>query len=435
MGMRRDDSRRDERDDERTEKTVQVYRPRTATAAPQADAPRTGDMPVVYVSNNQTRDPRVRTHWFFDNMIERIEGSARDGEAVTLHDKRGKFLGSAIYNSHSKIRCRLFSLDRTRWDVAYVRGAVAAALKRRSAFLRAGESMRLIYADADFLPGFVADRLGDVVVIQVLTFAADRMVDAVVAELDALIKPAGYVIQLGSHLRGKEGLPMLPNRTIGEVPSRVWVPQDGFGLYADVVGGQKTGLFLDQRFNRRLIAPWAGGRRVLDLFSHVGGWAMAALAQGAAHATCVDSSADALKLAQEGATRNGYGEEMIEFVKNDCFDFLDHASENDLSWDLIVTDPPAFAKNAHIVESALRGYYSLNYRAMKQLAPGGILVACSCSQVVSEDVFEECLETAARNAHRNLHVVARGGQGPDHPVLLGFPESRYLKCVILKCAD
>ena len=390
------------------------------------------DRPRLVVSNEQTRDPRVRTQWFFDNMVLRTENQPRDGESVDLSDTRGKFLGSAIYNSHSRIRARLFSLEHKTWNAAYVREAVNAAVRRRMSFFRSGESMRLIFGDADFLPGVVADRLGDVIVIQLLTMAADRMVDAIVAELEEILKPSGFVLQLGSHLREKEGLPILPNRIIGDVPAHVWVPQDGFGLVADPVGGQKTGLFLDQRFNRRLVAPWAGGRRVLDLFCHVAGWGISALTQGADHATCVDVSADALRLAAESAERNGFSEDRISFVQSDVFDFIDDASDKNLLWDLIITDPPAFAKNAHVMESALRGYYSLNYRSMKLLAPNGLLVACSCSQVVSEETFEECLETAARNARMNFQIVARGGQSPDHPILLGFPESRYLKCLVLQ---
>ncbi len=398
---------------------------RLANAVP--DAP-----PRLIVSNERVRDPRIRPHWFFDNMVVREENNPKDGESVYLQDTRGRFVGSAIYNSRSRIRARLFSLDHVAWDAAYVRSAVEAAVRRRDAFFEKGDSMRLIYADADFLPGVVADRLGDVIVIQLLTMSADRMADVIVEELKRLLDPSGFVLQLGSSLREKEGLPVLPNNVIGDVPPRVWVPQDGFGLYADVIAGQKTRLFLDQRFNRRLLEPWCRDKNVLDLFCHVGGWSMAALKYGAAHVTGVDSSASAPVMAKESLERNGFAAGSADFVEEDVFTFLDGAADANKTWDVIVTDPPAFAKNAHVLDSALRGYLSLNYRAMKQLAPDGVLVACSCSQAVSAAAFDECLELAARNARMHFHVVARGVQAPDHPALLGFEESRYLKCVVLR---
>ena len=397
----------------------------------EADADR-DTMPRLVVSNERVRDPRISPRWFFDNMVVREENNPRDGAAVLLVDTRGRQVGSAIYNSHSKIRARLFSYECKQWTADYVREAVSNAVQRRLQYFRSDDSMRLIYADADFLPGVVADCLGNVIVIQLLTMAADMMVDVIVDELQTMLKPAGFVLQLGSPLREKEGLAVLPNRQIGEVAPKVWVQQDGFGLYADVIGGQKTGLFLDQRFNRRLLSQWASGRTVLDLFCHVGGWSMSALTQGAAHTVGVDSSADALEMARASAERNNYTPEQAEFIHSDAFDFLDKASDEKQYWDIIVTDPPAFAKNSHVLDSALRGYLSLNYRAMKQLSPGGLLVACSCSQAVREDVFEDCLMTGARNAKMQFQIVARGGQSPDHPILLGFDESRYLKCLVLR---
>lgn len=373
---------------------------------------------------------KARYSWIYDNMIASAAGNLQNGGTVYLYDDANKFLGSAVYNENSRIRARVFSLQRQAFDDLYVDKAIEAALARRRPFFEMSDSFRVVFGDADFLPGLVVDKIGSVVVIQYLTMAADQRAERVRESVRRLLSPEAIVERRESPLREKEGLEIEETRTEGDVPGNVRVEQDGFVLYANPLEGQKTGLFLDQRFNRRLIAPYCSGKRVLDAFCHVGGWAMAAAKAGGREVIGVDSSGPAIELARLAAKDNGF--EQVHFEETDAFDYLTNAMNSDEVFDLVVVDPPAFAKTRKHVADALKAYLSLNYRAMKLLPVGGVLVTCSCSQQVTREEFEEMLETCARNARMQFHMVARGGQPPDHPIMLGFDESEYLKCCILQ---
>jgi 23S rRNA (cytosine1962-C5)-methyltransferase len=386
--------------------------------------------PHIIISHEQTRDPRLRTMWIFDNMVAGVGGNPSDGDAVAVYEKSGKFAGSAVWNSQSRIRARMFSLDRVRWDMGYIRGAIEAAWRRRLTHYAPEDSFRVVFSDADFLPGLIVDKVGGVAVIQFQTLAVNRYRDPIAAAVGDITGCRAVVMRFDSPVRRHEGLATLPPVTEGEVPDPLFVEMDGVVVCADLAHGQKTGLFLDQRWNRRLITPLCEGRRVLDLFCHVGAWSFTAARAGAREVLGVDLSGPALALARLGAKRNGFGN--VRFEEQDAFDHVTAASKAGEQYDLVVCDPPAFAKNRRTVPEALRGYLSLNYRAMKLLAPGGVLVTCSCSQHVGEDEFRGAVETAMRNARISLQLVARGGQPPDHPVLMGFPESEYLKCLVLR---
>jgi 23S rRNA (cytosine1962-C5)-methyltransferase len=387
-------------------------------------------LPILVVSFTDTRTKRLRHGWIYDNMVvaEPEQGAELNGSAVAVMDQAGKFLGSAIYNTHSKIRGRIFSLNARQFDERWVREAIDAVLNRRAALFSPEDSYRLIFADSDALPGVVADKIGDVVVVQLLTLAADRQSDVIVTALQERVRPAGILLRRDIAVRQKEGLAVTEPQIIGTVPPTVSVQQDGFTVFADLLTGQKTGLFLDQRFNRRLIKPWCKDARVLDLYCYVGAWSFTAALAGAREIIGVDSSAAACELARRGAAENGM--QQVSFVTSEVFDYFDKSANE--PFDLIVCDPPAFAKTRAHVPDALKAYLSLNYRCMKNLKPGGILVSCSCSQHVGGDEFETMLTTAARNARMQFQVVMRSSQPPDHPVLIGFPESEYLKCAILQ---
>lgn len=361
-------------------------------------------------------------------MVAETSGQVVDGETVYVYDWKKKFLGSAIYNSASKIRARLFSLDRCAFDAGYVVAALKAAIGRRLAMFDAADSFRVAYSDADFLPGVIADKIGPYLIIQLLTLAADRRAGVIVQTLEDVFSLDGVVVVRDTNVRTKEGLALEKHEIRGHVPEVVTVSQDGYHLCADLIGGQKTGLFLDQRFNRRLLAPFCRGKRVLDLFCHTGAWAFTAAAAGASEVVGVDSSESAIALASKGAELNGF--EQVSFREDDVFDFM--AAQGSGQFDAIVCDPPAFAKTRRHVPEAVRAYLSLNYRAMKLLPVGGILATCSCSHYVTPDEFDKMLQMAARNARMQFQVVSRGGQSPDHPILLGFSESEYLKCVLLR---
>jgi len=390
------------------------------------------DEPRIVITGARVKTPRIRPVWIFDNMVAETQGLVACGQTVYVYDRHNKFLGSAIYNEKSKIRARIFSLDRELFDNRYVARVAETAVERRRQFYPPDDSFRAIYSDSDFLPGVIADKLGTVVVAEFLTLAAHLRQAPIIAALENLLQPQGMVIRMNDPALKKEGIeiPEQPVITRGDVPEMLHVQTDGFVLFADPILGQKSGLFLDQRFNRRLITPWCSGKRVLDLFCYTGGWAFTAAKAGAAEVVAVDSSGDALKLGRAAADENGFNQ--VRFEQADVFDFLAAETGRNRQYDVIVCDPPAFAKAHKHIPEATRAYLSLNYRAMKLLKPGGVLATCSCSHHVSSGDFDRILETAARNARMNFHVAARGAQAPDHPILLGLPESDYLKCVLLR---
>lgn len=365
-------------------------------------------------------------------MITARAGDIQNGETVYVYDANSKFLGSAIYNEISHISARVFSLGHEHFDETYIAKAIRKALdQRRALYDLQKDSYRVVFSDADFIPGLIVDKLSDILVVQLLTLASDRRSEAIISELSELLSPTGIVIQRSHMLREKEGLPIEEVEIKGTVTPPVRIVQDDIVLLASPTEGQKTGFYLDQRFNRQLIRPYCQGKRVLDLFSYVGAWGLTAAKAGASEVIIVDSSADAIELARQAAKENG-AEEQMKFECSDAFDYATSAAERHEKFDVVVCDPPAFAKSRKHVPDALKAYLSLNYRAMKMLPVGGVLATCSCSQHVSRGDFEEMLETCARNARMNFHVLARGTQAPDHPILLGFSESEYLKCYFLQ---
>lgn len=407
---------------------------RQAGQPPPAEIRRVVDhgLPQLTVSFENTRSSRQRYYWIFDNMVVQEPEGIGAGDTVAVVDTRGRFLGSAIYNQNSRIRARLFAVNAVSFDDDYCRKAVTSALHRRRMQYSQDESCRVVFADSDRLPGVIADVIGGVLVVQLLTYAADRFGSTLVRQLQELLAPRATVVRRDAPVRQKEGLPVQAAEILGSFENPVQVKQDEFTVYADLLGGQKTGLFLDQRDNRRLIQPYCRNARVLDLFCYVGGWAFSAAASGAREVLGIDVSASAVELARKGAEANGFSQVRFEAV--DAFDYVSERAKeaNRELFDVIVCDPPAFAKTAQRINEAIKGYLSLNYRCMKLLPVGGVLATSSCSQHVSVVEFEAMLGTAARNANMQFQVLARSGQPADHPVLLGFPESEYLKCFLLQ---
>jgi 23S rRNA (cytosine1962-C5)-methyltransferase len=406
-----------------------------AASRPFASAPSTGPVgprPRMVVTREETRTQRIRLVWIFDNMVKSVAGETEDGGTVYVFDADDRFLGSAIYNGQSKIRARIFSPNTERFDGDYVEKAIAAAVDRRRVHYDLVEgSFRVVFSDADGLPGLIADKIGNVLVVQVLTFAVDRLRERCVAELQKHFPDSVVVVRSDSHVRGREGLEIRGEAHVrGELPEQFQVNVDGVTLFTNPAQGQKTGLYLDQRENRKFMKPYCEGARVLDMFCHVGWWAMCAAQWGAREVIGVDSSATALAMARQAAQANNAT--VVTFEEADAFDWMADKKSQHGFFDVIVCDPPAFAKSRVHVPQALKAYLSLNYHAMKKLTPGGVLITCSCSQQVMPGEFEEMLERASRNAGVRMQIVARGGQPADHPVLLGFPESEYLKCVVLR---
>jgi 23S rRNA (cytosine1962-C5)-methyltransferase len=354
------------------------------------------------------------------------------GALVRVHDQRGKFLGTALYSSSSQIAIRMISHG----SVADLPGLVAerirAAIAYRKELVSNTDAYRVVFSEADFLPGLIVDRYDDVISLQILTQAMDaapvRL--AVVETLKEELRPAGIVERVEARIRELEQLPPLESGLRYGEKSSTEVTMNGVRFHYDGLEGQKTGAFLDQRENYAAAAQYAHGE-ALDAFCYQGGFALH-LAEKCSSVTGVDSSRPALEMADKNAALNG---REMEWIEGNAFDLLREYAASGRRYDTIVLDPPAFAKTKRDQEKAMGGYKELNLRAMKMLRPGGILVTCSCSFHVSASDFLKVVADAAQDAHKTLRVVEDRGAARDHPVLLNVPETSYLKCLILTVSD
>jgi 23S rRNA (cytosine1962-C5)-methyltransferase len=349
------------------------------------------------------------------------------GALVSVIDPRGKPLGTAFYSSSSQIAIRLISREPIPDFLALLRQRIANALAYRELVVSDSNAYRLIFSEADFLPGLIIDRYNDIVSLQVLTQAIDAnpLREAVICQIKDLVNPAAIVERVDPRVRELESLPPLASGLLYGNKSTTTFQMNGVQFHYDALEGQKTGAFLDQRENYSAAAQYCHGK-ALDIFCYQGGFALH-LVPRCSEVTAVDSSRPALEVADQNATLNG---REIEWIEANAFDLLrDYAAAN-RRYDTIVLDPPAFAKAKRDLESALRGYKELNLRALKMLRPGGILVTCSCSYHVDQTSFLGMLSEAALDARHVLRLVEVRGPAKDHPVLLNVPETAYLKCVI-----
>lgn len=367
--------------------------------------------------------------WIFRSDIEREDGAA-DGLPVRVLTAAGRFLAMAVYNPRSQISLRILSRRDEPVDGAFIRGRVRRALDYRRRFADLN-SCRLIFAESDGLPAVIADKFGDVIVMQILCLGMERfkadIVDALVKELS----PRGVYERNDVPVRELEGLSQQTGLLWGEVPDRVEMQENGVRFLVDVKEGQKTGFFLDQKENRAAIAPFVPGMRVLDCFTHTGSFALHAARYGAAEVTGVDISEHACACALENARLNGV-EFRVRFECANAFDFLRAQQTAKAQYDVVILDPPAFTKTRSAVEGALRGYKEINLRGMKLTRDGGFFITCSCSQHVTPDLFRGMLMDAQKDAHVQLRQIEWRTQGRDHPILLASPETQYLKCGIFQ---
>lgn len=367
--------------------------------------------------------------WISRSDIEREDGAA-DGLPVRVLTAAGRFLAMAVYNPRSQISLRILSRRDEPVDGAFIRGRVRRALDYRRRFADLN-SCRLIFAESDGLPAVIADKFGDVIVMQILCLGMERfkadIVDALVKELS----PRGVYERNDVPVRELEGLSQQTGLLWGEVPDRVEMQENGVRFLVDVKEGQKTGFFLDQKENRAAIAPFVPGMRVLDCFTHTGSFALHAARYGAAEVTGVDISEHACACALENARLNGV-EFRVRFECANAFDFLRARQTAGEQYDVVILDPPAFTKTRSAVEGALRGYKEINLRGMKLTRDGGFFITCSCSQHVTPDLFRGMLMDAQKDAHVQLRQIEWRTQGRDHPILLASPETQYLKCGIFQ---
>lgn len=367
--------------------------------------------------------------WVFRSDIEREDGVA-DGLPVRVLTSAGRFLAMAVYNPRSQISLRILSRRDEPIDGAFIRGRVRRALDYRRRFADLN-SCRLIFAESDGLPAVIADKFGDVIVLQILCLGMERFKGDIVDALAQELSPRGIYERNDVPVRELEGLTQQTGLLFGEVPDRVEMQENGVRFLVDVKEGQKTGFFLDQKENRAAIAPFVPGMRVLDCFTHTGSFALHAAHYGAAEVTGVDISEHACACALENARLNGV-EDRVRFECANAFDFLRAHQTAKEQYDVVILDPPAFTKTRSAVEGALRGYKEINLRGMKLTRDGGFFITCSCSQHVTPDLFRGMLLEAQKDAHVQLRQIEWRTQGRDHPILLASPETQYLKCGIFQ---
>ncbi|MDR3554474.1 MAG: class I SAM-dependent rRNA methyltransferase [Syntrophobacteraceae bacterium] len=369
--------------------------------------------------------------WVFGNEVADPLHDFEPGSWVEVASAKGAPLGVGYVNPASLIAVRIVCPPGKKPDRDFFRQTLLDAAGFRQ-FLYPGESTcRLVFGESDALPGLVVDRYADVLVYQAATLGMAGMEELIRELLCELFKPSALVFRNDSPSRALEGLGLEKGVASGNLPPEIPVRIDGIDYHVDVLGGQKTGMYLDQRDNRNASGRWMKDKKVLDLFCYNGAWSLSALAAGAAEATGVDQSADAVKQAAKNAELNGFAGRS-SFITANVFDYLKRVPK--ASWDVIVLDPPAFAKTRSSLSEARKGYTDINRRALLALKPGGILITSSCSYHMSEELFHEALVSAGQASGRRLRLLSARGQSLDHPVLLAMPETRYLKCLVVEAS-
>ena len=382
----------------------------------------------------------LRGHpWVYEAEILSLDPPAENGTLVDVLSKKGRYLGTGFFSQHSKIRVRLISRNANdRFDEAFWLRKLRWAWEYRKSVMAPADldACRIIFGEADAFPGLTVDKFHDLLSVQILSVGMERLRDLLLPALVSLLRADGQAIR-GVYLRNdvalreKEGLPQekgwypLPGETAPDSPVTE-ITENGVRYLVDVENGQKTGFFLDQKYNRRAVGQLARGRTVLDCFTHTGSFALNAALGGAAHVTAVDVSESAVEMARSNASRNGLDSVMTCTAAN-VFDLLPQLAKEPPRYDFIILDPPAFTKSRKTVANAMAGYREINYRAMALLPRGGLLATCSCSHFATEELFTAMLRDAARDAGVQLRQIEARQQSCDHPILWGVPETSYLK--------
>ncbi len=379
-------------------------------------------MPTLVV---QPRSRLFHGHdWVYASDVKIVTGNPEPGDEVILNDLRGKPLGSAIYNPRSQIVARRYSFRRQHLDADFFKRRIERAVKVRDSLGIDTNLCRLVWSESDGLPGLIVDSYGDHIVIQTLTLAMGLRENLIVEALIEVLNPKTITARNDAPVRKAEGMEVEKKMLLGEQPAPFAIQSAGMTFQIDVWEGQKTGLYLDQIDNYQLVARHAKGKRVLDCFSNQGGFAQACALAGASEVTAVDASESANLQAQANATASGLS---IKFVTDNAFDFLKDSEKKGDKYDLIILDPPSFTKTKNSVNDAMRGYKEIHLRAMKMMEPDGIMMTFSCSHHVSTGEFYANIRDAAVDAKRSLRLIERYSQRPDHPILVGIPETEYLR--------
>jgi 23S rRNA (cytosine1962-C5)-methyltransferase len=386
-------------------------------------------MPSVTISRRGQDRVRAGHPWIYRSDVTAADAAA--GDLVEVRDARDRVLAHALFSDRSEITLRIVASGGNPPQPSFLRDRIEAAIEYRASLGLDATACRLVHGEADRIPSLIVDRYGDYLVLQALSQGVDRRTGEIVEALSDLLRPKGILARNDPRVRLLEGLEQTVEVLAGDVPERIEVREGAVRYEVDPRHGQKTGLFLDQRENREAARQYARGR-LLDAFSYHGGFALA-LAPRCTSVRAVDISEEAVAQIRENAARNGLAN--VEARAMNVFDELRELERIGARFDTIVLDPPAFAKNKAAVGKALSGYKEINLRALKLLEPGGHLVTCSCSYNVSEGMFLDVVAAAASDAHAQLTLVEKRAQGRDHPILIGVPETYYLKCLILRKLD
>ncbi len=394
-----------------------------------------GTLPLVKVSRRGEERLRHGHLWVFGDDLREVPPGLPPGHWVAVSSRSGAFLGTATCNLSSRIALRLVSREAASPSKTFLEERVGQALRRREgAGLRGLEALRLVYSEGDLLPGLVVDKFGDLLSVQILTAGMERLRGEISSMLAETLSPRLLYERSEGGARRLEGLAERKGVLGGDGPPRETVSLDGCRFLVDVETGPKTGFFLDQRENRKIVRNLAGGKSVLDGFCSTGAFGIYALAGGATSVLAVDISGDAVAAAAGNAERNGFGDRW-EGRTGNLFQVLRELSDGGRRFDLVILDPPSFAKSREGRDGAIRGYRDINRLGLSLLAPGGILATSSCTQLVDMAKWYQALRDAAADARADTQIIARGWQSPDHPILLGMPETDYLKFAVLRVGE
>ena len=414
------------------------------------------NFPRVFLNSKEEKEIQQGFPWAFDNEISHVkhradeksewkneslkECTVEDGATVEVYTKAGGFLGTGIINKKSKITVRIIGSEHADVIMAdtasYYEKKILDAYNMRRMFYSDSDSYRLVFGEADFIPGLICERFCDdkgrkIIVAQFLSLSCEVFRNDIIAALKKVCKPDAIYERSDASVRDKEGLPQTAGWIYGSGETVFTIVENGIKLGVDIANGQKTGYFLDQKFNRTAAAAFCKGKTVLDTFTHTGAFGLNAFKNGAREVTSVDISPEAVEMVNHNIKLNG-AEKVMTAVCADVFDLLKQYETDGRKFDVIILDPPAFTKSAKMIEKAYGGYKEINLRALRLLNEGGILVTCSCSHFMETNMFCDMLMHAAMDSHKRLQILEKRGAGPDHPVLLGYPKSEYLKCVVCR---
>lgn len=414
------------------------------------------NFPRVFLKNKEEKEVQQGYPWVFDNEISHVKHrkdeksewknedlascTVSDGSVVEVYTKAGGFLGTGVINRKSKITIRLISsehADQVLADTyAFYQEKVQSAVDLRNLYYSELDSYRLIFGEADFIPGFICERFCDeenriFLVVQFLSLSCEIFRKEILAALKKICQPDGIYERSDTSVRDKEGLAQVSGWIGQEFDTNITIIENDIKLGVDIANGQKTGYFLDQKFNRAAAAKFCQNKKVLDTFTHTGAFGLNAFNSGAKEVISVDISPEAVEMVNRNIKLN-HAEKKMKGVCDDVFDLLKKYEADGEKFDVIILDPPAFTKSAKMIEKAYGGYKEINLRAMRLLNKGGILITCSCSYFMEVHMFCDMLMHAAMDSHKRVQILEKRGAGPDHPVLVGYPKSEYLKCIICK---